>query len=178
VVAQAVAFAVPHATLGEDMAAAVVLRENGTVGEKELREFAFARLADYKVPSQIIVVDEVPKGPTGKLQRIGLADKLVSKLRAEYVAPRNSVEEVLTPIWCQLLGVEQVGVHDNFFGLGGDSLLATRLVARLRATFEAEVPIRTIFMGPTVAEQAQVIKDVLLNEIEAMTEDEAEQLVS
>jgi acyl-CoA synthetase (AMP-forming)/AMP-acid ligase II len=177
-VAQAVAFAVPHATLGEDMAAAVVLRENGSVKEKQLREFAFARLADYKVPSQIIVVDEIPKGPTGKLQRIGLADKLGSKLRAEFVAPRNSVEEVLTPIWSQLLGVERVGVHDNFFALGGDSLLATRLVARLRATFEAEVPIRTIFMGPTVAEQALVIKVVLIREIEAMTEDEAEQMVS
>jgi acyl-CoA synthetase (AMP-forming)/AMP-acid ligase II len=75
-VAQVVTFAMPHDKLGEDVAAVVVLREGATATERELREFVQARLADYKVPRKIIFMDEIPKGATGKLQRIGLAQKL------------------------------------------------------------------------------------------------------
>ena len=75
-VAQVVTFAMPHAKLGEEVAAAVVLREGETLTEKELREFAAKRLADFKVPRKVLFLDEIPKGATGKLQRIGLAAKL------------------------------------------------------------------------------------------------------
>jgi len=67
---------VPHPRLGEDLAAAVVVRAGAKLTEQEVREFAFAKLADFKVPSQVIFVHEIPKGPTGKLQRIGLARAL------------------------------------------------------------------------------------------------------
>jgi acyl-CoA synthetase (AMP-forming)/AMP-acid ligase II len=75
-VAQAIAFAMPHAKLGEDVAAAVVLREGAATDERALRDFLAGRLADFKVPRRIILLDEIPKGATGKLQRIGLAQKL------------------------------------------------------------------------------------------------------
>ena len=75
-VAQVVTFAVAHDKLGEDVAAAVVLREGAQATERELRDFAGQRLADFKVPRRVIFVDEIPKGATGKLQRIGLAEKL------------------------------------------------------------------------------------------------------
>ncbi|HXH20687.1 MAG TPA: acyl--CoA ligase [Dehalococcoidia bacterium] len=75
-VAQAVAFALPHERLGEEVAAAVVLADGASVGERELREHAASHLADFKVPRKIVIVPEIPKGPTGKLQRIGLAEKL------------------------------------------------------------------------------------------------------
>ena len=75
-VAQVVTFAMPHDKLGEDVAAVVVLRDGASASERELREFVQARLADYKVPRKIIFMDEIPKGATGKLQRIGLAQKL------------------------------------------------------------------------------------------------------
>ena len=75
-IAQAVAFAMPHAKLGEDVAAAVVLREGADAGEREIRSYAAERIAAFKVPRRILIVDEIPKGPTGKLQRIGLAEKL------------------------------------------------------------------------------------------------------
>jgi acyl-CoA synthetase (AMP-forming)/AMP-acid ligase II len=75
-VAQAVAFAIPHERLGEDVGAAVVLADGAVAGERELREYAAQRLADFKVPRRIVIVPEVPKGPTGKVQRIGLAQKL------------------------------------------------------------------------------------------------------
>jgi acyl-CoA synthetase (AMP-forming)/AMP-acid ligase II len=75
-VAQVVTFAMPHDKLGEDVAAAIVLREGMSVGERELQDFANARLAAFKVPKRIVILDEIPKGATGKLQRIGLAQKL------------------------------------------------------------------------------------------------------
>ena len=75
-VMQVVTFAMPHAKLGEEVAAAVVLREGHTLTERELRDFAGKRLADFKVPKKVLFLAEIPKGATGKLQRIGLADKL------------------------------------------------------------------------------------------------------
>ena len=75
-VAQALTFALPHDKLGEEVAAAVVLREGATVTERELRDFCAGRLADFKVPRKVVVLPEIPKGATGKLQRIGLAQKL------------------------------------------------------------------------------------------------------
>ncbi len=75
-VAQAVAFAVPHAKLGEDVAAAIVLREGHEASERDIRDHAARKLADFKVPRKVLFLDEIPKGATGKLQRIGLADKL------------------------------------------------------------------------------------------------------
>ena len=75
-VAQAVTFAMPHQKLGEDVAAVIVLREGAEAGERELRAFASESLADFKVPRTILFRDEIPKGATGKLQRIGLAEKL------------------------------------------------------------------------------------------------------
>ncbi|MFI5244831.1 MAG: AMP-dependent synthetase, partial [Gemmatimonadales bacterium] len=73
---QCVTFAVPHEMLGEDVAAAIVLREGHVADERELRQFAAVRLADFKVPRRIVIVTEIPVGATGKLQRIGLAAKL------------------------------------------------------------------------------------------------------
>ena len=75
-VAQAVTFALPHEKLGEDVAAAVVLKEGTSATEKEIRKFASQRLTDFKVPRKVVFLEEIPKGPTGKLQRIGLAEKL------------------------------------------------------------------------------------------------------
>ena len=75
-VAQVVTFAMPHDKLGEEVAAAVVLREGAKADERELRDFAASRMADFKVPRKIVFLDEIPKGATGKLQRIGLAEKL------------------------------------------------------------------------------------------------------
>ena len=75
-VAQVVTFAMPHPKLGEEVAAAVVLRDGASAEEREIRDFAALRLADFKVPRKVLFLDEIPKGATGKLQRIGLAEKL------------------------------------------------------------------------------------------------------
>jgi acyl-CoA synthetase (AMP-forming)/AMP-acid ligase II len=75
-IGQVVVFAVPHPKLGEDVVAAVVLREGHTATERDIRDFAASRMADFKVPRRVIILDEIPKGATGKVQRIGLAEKL------------------------------------------------------------------------------------------------------
>ena len=164
-VAQTVAFGVAHPTLGEDVAAAVVLRPNAQATEKELRDFAATRLADYKVPRQILIVPEIPKSPTGKLRRVGLAEALglAAPEGARPLPDRPLPEEPLAlgrrlaKIWSELLNIEQVDVHSNFFRLGGDSILASRLVARVRKEFRVELPLRSLFETPTLAELSAII---------------------
>jgi amino acid adenylation domain-containing protein/non-ribosomal peptide synthase protein (TIGR01720 family) len=165
-VAQAVSFAVPHARLGEDIAAAVVLHQNAMATEHNIRVFAATRLAAFKVPRQVFIVKDMPKSPTGKMQRIGLAEKLglmvpeqTRPLRhAGYTAPSTPIEEVLAGLWSQALAVEYVGIHDNFFQLGGDSILAIQLISRVRQVMHVEVSLHSFFETPTVAGMARNIE--------------------
>ena len=164
-VAEAVTFAVAHATLGEDVASAIVLRPDAAATPKDIRQFAIGRIADFKLPRQVIIVREIPKGPTGKVQRIGLAAKLGLADRAAvtpaFVAPRTPIEKELARIWTEVLEVEQVGVHDDFFALGGDSLNATRVLIRLHDIMGIEVEVSRLFEAPTVAEMAEHIESVI-----------------
>jgi acyl-CoA synthetase (AMP-forming)/AMP-acid ligase II len=150
-VSQAVTFAVAHSTLGEDVAAAVVLRSNARATERELRNFARERLADFKVPQQVIIVDAIPMGATGKLQRTHLGKLLETRLRTDFVAPRTSLEEAIAGVWAEVLKVERVGVTENFFALGGDSLTASLIVNKAR---HLGVAADVFFQHPTVAEIA------------------------
>jgi acyl-CoA synthetase (AMP-forming)/AMP-acid ligase II/acyl carrier protein len=162
-VAEAVTFTVPHASLGEDVASAVVLRPNAAATPNDIRQFAIGRIADFKVPRQVLIVSEIPKGPTGKVQRIGLAAKLgvaTSTSRA-FVAPETPLEKVLAEIWAEVLELEQVGVHDNFFALGGDSLQATRFLIRLRELMDVEVEVSRIFEAPSVKDIAKHVETLL-----------------
>ena len=153
-VRQAVTFAVPHPRLGEDVAVAVVLRDRPAITEQELREFARARLADHKVPTRVLILESIPKGPTGKLQRIGLAEKLADNLKTPFVAPRNLVEEKLARIWAEKLGLPRVGIQDNFFAIGGDSLLAAGVLAEVDRVFGIELPLSKAFQAPTIEQMA------------------------
>jgi acyl transferase domain-containing protein/acyl carrier protein len=94
-------------------------------------------------------------------------------LSTPYVAPNDQAEASIAEIWQELLGIEQVGIHDNFFQLGGHSLLGTQLISRLREAFQVDLPLRMIFEAPTVAELAVVVEALLIAEIDALSEDEA-----
>jgi acetyltransferase-like isoleucine patch superfamily enzyme/acyl carrier protein len=161
-VAQAVTFAVPHPTLGEDVAAAIVLKRDAQVAESELRDFAASRLAAFKTPKQLLFVDEIPKGPTGKLQRIGLADKLAPllalKREANFVSARTSVEEEVAEIWQKLLKADRVGVRDTFNALGGDSLSMATMILEVEQHFKVKVPIDSFLKSPTVETLVQIIR--------------------
>jgi oxalate---CoA ligase len=162
-VAQALSFAVPHPTLGEDVAAAIVLKANATTTEPEIRDFAAERLAPFKVPTQVVIVDEIPKGPTGKPQRIGLADKLASKLaearHKAFVTPQSAVEVQLVEIWRELLKRDDVGAGDNFYAIGGDSLATAALLVAVEERFGAAPPVDAFLRSPTIEALARLIEE-------------------
>jgi acyl-CoA synthetase (AMP-forming)/AMP-acid ligase II/acyl carrier protein len=167
-VAQAVAFALPHPRLGEEVAAAVVVRSAMTATEQELRAFAATRLADFKVPRRIVILGEIPKGPTGKPQRIGLAERLglvaspEELTTAPYQAPRTPTEQTLTDIWAEVLRVPGPGIDDEFLHLGGDSILAAQVLARVRQAFGIELSLLAFFETPTIAGLAGLVEQQLL----------------
>ncbi len=199
-VAQAVAFDVPHATLGEEVAAAIVLRAHSAATEAELREFAAARLAHFKVPAKIVLLDQIPKGPTGKVQRIGLAARLglvaepakprQTRPPRPYVAPRNSLEQTVADFWQEILKLESISIDERFLDLGGDSILAGRITARLCALYSIELPMPVLFATPTIAAIAEVIEqrmaaphndaeiEKFLADIENLSDADAERLLT
>ena len=134
-VAQVAAFALPHPTLGEDVAAAVVLRPGATVDEEGLRNFAHAQLAAFKVPTRIMALSELPRGSFDKVRRDELARIAAVELRHEFVPPRDELESAVARIFADVLGVERVGAFDNFFELGGDSLRAMRALGQIESIF-------------------------------------------
>ena len=135
----------------------------------KLERESFMRLA--RRPETLARVEHMLT--TGKPLRIGLHQTLAPLLQANFVAPASPVEEVMARIWSEVLGIARVSVHDNFFFLGGDSLLATRVVARLRSALEIALPVETMFHRPTIAELALVIEESLLRLIEQVPEAEA-----
>jgi acyl-CoA synthetase (AMP-forming)/AMP-acid ligase II len=156
-VAQAVTFALPHSTLGEDIAAAVVLERETTITPEELQKFLRDRLADFKIPQKIVILTEIPKGPTGKIQRIGLADKLADQLKPADHSPTGTIETIIAGVFEMILGMDQVGVSDNFFALGGDSLRATQVASRLNSLLQLDVNTVTVFENPSISGLSQKI---------------------
>jgi acyl-CoA synthetase (AMP-forming)/AMP-acid ligase II/acetyltransferase-like isoleucine patch superfamily enzyme/acyl carrier protein len=176
-VAQAVTFAVPHRTLGEDVAAAIVLKRGAKATEAELKAFAAKRLADFKTPKQILIVDQIPKGPTGKLQRIGLADKLsdllAQKREAGFVSAETAVEKEVAEIWRQVLKAEKVGLRDDFNALGGDSLSMVTMILQVEERFKVTVPIDAFLKAPTVATLVGLIRPGEAGAAKAQAEQQA-----
>ncbi|HTN73246.1 MAG TPA: condensation domain-containing protein, partial [Methylomirabilota bacterium] len=165
-VLQAVTFPVPHPTLGEEVASAVVLREQATLTVTELQGFSATRLADFKVPHRIVIVKELPRGSTSKLQRIGLATKLgitavsqpSTSAPAAFEPPQTALETKIAAIWAQVLGLQEIGRHDDFLRLGGDSILGAQIISRLSSSLGAEISMIDLFEAPTVTALAQAIE--------------------
>jgi acyl-CoA synthetase (AMP-forming)/AMP-acid ligase II len=150
-VRQAVAFAVPHPSLGEDVAAAVVLQPGAECTEVELRSFVLERLPAFKAPSRVVVVTDVPRGPTGKIQRIGLAAQLGAALATAYEEPESLMERQVAEMFVEILNCQPAGRHGNFFMLGGDSLRATQVLTRFSQSLQLELPTPLLFRLPTPA---------------------------
>ena len=145
----------------------------GTADEGALLKALNAALADrlpaYMIPGVIKVLDAIPLTPNGKVDRkrlTQLADD-VDKAR-EFVAPRNDTEERIAAMWQELLGVDQVGIHDEFFELGGNSMIASRLIVCIQDVFEIELPFSKLFEATNVADLSELVITEVLAEIEAM----------
>jgi acyl-CoA synthetase (AMP-forming)/AMP-acid ligase II/acyl carrier protein len=164
-VSQAVTFGIPDVQLGEDVAAVIVLRDK-SVGELAIKQFVAARLAPHKVPRKIIFVDEIPKGPTGKLQRIGLAEKLgftkgeaeKQKIKVEYQQPKTDIEKIISEIWEANLNVVQIGINDQFRDVGGDSMIATLIHAEIEARMGIGIDLIELYGASTISAQAQLVE--------------------
>jgi amino acid adenylation domain-containing protein/non-ribosomal peptide synthase protein (TIGR01720 family) len=128
--------------------------ERAAPSDRELREHLRRSLPEAMVPAAFVVLERLPRTPSGKLDRGALPAAEDGRPRPEraYAAPSGPVEEALAAIWSELLGVERIGSGDDFFALGGHSLLATQMVVQLRRLFRIELPLRELFAGPTVAE--------------------------
>ncbi|MBV9787871.1 MAG: amino acid adenylation domain-containing protein, partial [Chloroflexi bacterium] len=133
------------------------------------RDFLSERVPAYMLPSAVVTLDQWPLTPNGKIDRKALpAPEDAPTDSAGYVAPQSPSEELLAGIWAEVLRKERVGVHDSFFDLGGHSLLATQVISRVRAAFQVDVPLRSLFDAPTVAAFAARIEALRDGTAEAM----------
>lgn len=125
------------------------------VSPRQLHGFLANKLPHYMIPTQFVRMSSLPLSPHGKVDRRALpAPESERPETAEYAKARTPSEEVLNGIWCEVLGLDQIGIHDNFFAIGGHSLLATKVLARIRDAFGVELSLRTLFEAPTLAELA------------------------
>ncbi len=151
-VLEAGVFAVPHQKLGENVAAVVVLRQNSEATSDQLRQFARKRLAAYKVPSLIRTVAALPKGASGKVKRNALAGLIATAEGGDEARlPRNALETQLAAIWANLLELPQVGIDQDVFALGADSLAVTQMRSRLSERFNVDFSFEDIFDCATVS---------------------------
>jgi amino acid adenylation domain-containing protein len=161
------------------LTAYLVLAPGARPGVRALQEALGARLPDYMVPGVFVALDALPLGPHGKLDRRALPEPTPANTLRDGVVeePRSEVERAVARMVCALLGVEAVGLTDNFFLLGGHSLMGTQLIARIRAAFAVELALRTIFEAPTVAELAQEVERLLLEKLATLSDEETRRLL-
>ncbi len=170
-----------------------VPRAGEPVLDKEMRSFLKERLPEYMIPAAFVPMDEMPLNSNGKLDRKALPrPEQTGGSEHEFAAPRSPLEEILAGVWSELLDVERVGIHDNFFDLGGQSLLATRFITKVQELLPVEIPLRALFEAPTIAQLSEVISRIqaeqsaedadelarLLSEIEGLSEEDLETLGS
>lgn len=164
-VAEAATFAVPHARLGEDVAAAVVLRPGAKATPLQLRRYLEDRLATFKVPRRIHFLDQLPQTASGKIHRAGLSKRFAIpnfEPRGSDL-PRNSLEGRLATLWSDLLGAENVSTNVDFFMLGGDSLLAMHMMRELESIVGHDVPRSLLLQKATIR---QIVDAVVAQETE------------
>jgi acyl-CoA synthetase (AMP-forming)/AMP-acid ligase II/thioesterase domain-containing protein len=165
-IAQAVTFGVPDPVMGEEIAVAVTLRPGMDVKIEDIRKFAIGRLSEFKVPRRVLILPAIPTGPTGKLvrrdvaERFGLLATATKRTTTETVKPpKYPLEYHLIHLWEELLGFGPLGVKDDFFNHGGDSLLAARMMAEIEKTCRRSLHPSVLFSAPTVEALARLIAE-------------------
>jgi amino acid adenylation domain-containing protein len=142
---------------GNQLVAYVAPRAGQSVSGARLHDFLRPRLPEYMLPAHTVTLEALPLTPNGKLDRRALPAPDLADDEQGYAAPHGALEEALAALWAETLGHPRVGVHSDFFALGGHSLLGTRLIARVYKTFRIELPLRALFDAPTVAGMAEAL---------------------
>jgi amino acid adenylation domain-containing protein len=147
----------------------IVSDQDHNTSTPAIRRALAEKLPDYMIPAVFVPLDALPLTPNGKVDRRALPAPEMDRTTAgmDYTAPRTPIEEALGDIWSEALGLKQVGIHDNFFNLGGHSLIATRVVSRIHSVFEIELPLRKLFDSPTIRELAQEIETLRQGETQS-----------
>lgn len=188
-VAQAAAYPVPHPTLGEDVHAAVVLERGHDADPHALRTALFGAIADFKIPARIHILNEIPTGVGGKLQRRRLHEMIGRPAPASSGSARTftAIEGYVASLFAGLLGQPVAGRDDNFLALGGDSLSAARLTQVVNDTWGVELSASAVLAAPTVGafaallqaaiDEADALGDALQSEIDQLTDEDIEHLL-
>jgi amino acid adenylation domain-containing protein len=168
----------PCDTGGQELAAFVVFHEGRGAAPGDLSDFLARKLPAYMIPADFIFMDKLPLLPSGKVDRSNLPGlkKGEPEPEAEEARAITPTEKILSEIWAEVIGLKEVGIHDNFFELGGHSVLVTQIIARVRKAFHIDLSLRTVFEFPTIVGLAEQIEQALINEIEDIPEQEAQQL--
>jgi acyl carrier protein len=178
--------------VGNTRLAAYVVPSAPSPTVSALRRALAGQLPHYMIPSAFVLLDAMPLTPNGKIDRRALPDRrnVRPELETPFVSPRTPVETQLAQIWAQVLGLDPVGVHDNFFDLGGHSLSAAQVIARVIKHFQVELSPVLLFQTPTVSEMALVILesqankldesqlDRILSDLEALSEEDARRILA
>ena len=161
------------------LVAYIVTKPHTKLTDTELRSFLQQKLPLYMVPAVFVALETLPLTPNGKVDRAALpVPESVNVLRdTAVIAPRSPIEQRMTEILSKLLGLDQIGVEDNFFLLGGHSLLGTQLIGRVRDAFGVELSLRTVFDASTISQLSAEIEKLLFAKLDAMSEEEAQQLL-
>jgi len=163
-----------------DLVAYLVPTSQARLNVTGLRRALTEVLPNYMIPSAFVVLDALPMTPTGKVDRRALPepDPGRPELETPFVPPKEPLEKRLAEIWSDVLDLDKIGIHDNFFELGGQSLLATQIVSRVKDLLGVDLPLPVLFEEATIAKLAQIIEEILITEIENLTDDEVDQLQS
>lgn len=146
----------------------------------ELRDFMAKELPDYMLPATFVSLDALPVGPSGKVDRSALPQPCDENILREevFVGPRTPTEQRVAAIVAALLGLERVGVKDNFFYLGGNSLFGTQVISRLREACGVDIPLLRLFDHPTVEDLAAEVERLMAAQIDSMSEEQAQRLLA
>jgi acyl carrier protein len=147
------------ATDGEKrLVAYVVSRQQPPPNAAELKTLVSGQLPEYMTPAAFMVLDALPLTPNGKVDRKALPEPEVQPVAEDFVPPTSPAEIAVAKLWCEVLGVKQVSLQDNFFSLGGHSLMATQLISRFEKFHKVTVKLRDVFESPTLGEMSQMLE--------------------
>jgi acyl carrier protein len=152
----------------QQLIAYVVPVRSAAVTAAGLQEHAANWLPGPMVPASIELLDELPRTTSGKVDRHALPDPEPGRVESGGTPPRNTVEQTLSDIWCEVLALEPPGVHDNFFALGGSSLHAMQVIARFEALLGVEITLQQFFAAPTIAGLAPAVERALMEDVQSL----------